>query len=260
MKYKRQIAVISDTHTGSDVALWPEGFMFNQRHIPAGDKQGVFNKYWDEFTDRAGCCDTVFHLADACEGLAKKEGGTGLMISNLNAQIQAHLELIRPLCKKKKVLVWGGSRYHESFDYEIHNAIADDVQGRYMGVVSNLNVSGKKFHVKHAGMGGMQYRGAGLDKTNMNALMAAGAGKVDMHDLTIEGHFHYYQRLDTANGAVLRVPCWKAWEPSRFFAKPYHRMQPDIGGCIVRIDTYDKIDIEPIIFPLPHIADEWVAA
>lgn len=264
MKYRRQIGVIPDTHTGSTVALWPEGFFWKGRHIPAGEKQAEFNPYWEEAIGRMACCDTIFLPGDMVEGLARKEGGANLMVSELNGQVAACVELLKPMCKKKSVHVWSGSGYHESFDYKLHSSLATELNGQFHGVVSNMNIRGTniKIHVRHAGPGGMTYRASGLDKDNKNSLLADAAKKVAKPDLIIEGHHHYYNYLDTGkiNGKVLKCPCWKAWEPSPFWAKNYHQMQPDIGSCIVRIDTYDTITVEHLDFPLPHIADDWIAA
>ena len=131
-RIKRSIALISDMHTGSTVALWPEVLRWKdsdtgeERDIKASQGQLLLLEYWHDFLKhcQSAGCDTVLNFAENIEGLNRKEFGGGLMVSSLNAQIEANLQLLTPLVRGKYYYQFSGSGYHDSLDYKTHRAIA----------------------------------------------------------------------------------------------------------------------------------------
>ncbi len=261
MKYKRKIAVISDLHTGSRFALWKPFLMSDGQYILPNSAQSKLFEYWQDFCCWCADCDTVIHLADGFEGLNRKEGGgSGLMVASLDCQFEAHVQIIEGLVSGKKFCSCAGSHYHESYDTEMHRRLCSRFNGQWLGVVGNLRLTGTsvRINVAHAMGGGMVYRATGLDKQNKFALLADACGKVERPTLMLRGHNHYYQMLDTETGTVVMCPCWKIFEPSRFYMKNYHQFQPDIGGLKIIIHDDDSVQVLKRTYPLPHLADAYV--
>ena len=268
-KIKRSICVLSDTHTGSDVALWPKHHMLPKgNYITLSHGQEQLYEYWQDFCSmvKEYKCDTVIHLGDAVEGLNRKDGGEGLVVSNIDTQKDACIALLDGVIydrNKVNLLIVDGSKYHESQDSKIHKAIADAYpKGKYCGVLQNikLNDTELRMNIAHGSGGSAIYRSTKMDREEMFFLLAQACNKLpEKPDIIMRGHLHYMKEVVSENTLSIQVPCWKAWEDSRFFTANYARMQPDIGGYILLIDEFDEVIIKRKKFPLPHIADRFRA-
>lgn len=261
MKVKRILGLYSDLHVGSSVAIFPKSYRTRTgRHIPISKGQAQLLAYWNNMTKHFKDCDTHIILGDLIEGLNKKEYGHGLMCGELNDQVNACAELLKPMVGDKKVLIFTGSGYHGSADYKCDEAIAKSLpNAEFCGAMQNIRVArtGVKINLAHGEGGGSLYRTTKMDKESMFFKLAESCDKLESPDLIVRGHLHYYTYLENEQMGALQLPCWKAFEISKIFLKNIGRLQPDIGGCKLYIMEDDTILVRPYLYKVPHIADDY---
>ena len=265
----RSLGLLSDMHVGSTVAIWPKEYGTPEGTIIKASKgQLMLLDYWKEVakTFKEYEVDTILLNGDLIEGLNRKENGKGLMASNLNFQAEACVELLDDMIPSKKTKVWvfSGSTYHESYDCEFHESIADLLKQRYprteyMGAMKNIKLhgTGVTMNIQHGYGGGSMYRATKMDREAMFINLAESNNKLDGKiDVIIRGHLHYFACLQMVKTSI-QLPCWKAFEASKIFLPNYGRMQPDIGGVVMLVDKQNSVMVKQITdFKLPNIVDK----
>jgi predicted phosphodiesterase len=265
MKYKRIIALISDTHTGSKYALFPPSWKDSEgNEHKANPGQLQIYEAWESFAETCDemDVDTVIHLGDALHGLNRKQFGLGLMMPDLNQQKDVCVELLKPLVGGRDFFCLSGSGYHESLDWKQHESICKELKpyarrSKFLGPLANLEITGTSriMNVAHGESGAAIYRTTVMDREGTLLLQAEAEGKLPHFDIIARGHWHFFLHLHLAHQHLIQVPCWMAWEPSRPYLRYYGKMQPHIGGVIVRIDQQDRIDPMHFLYKAPHIGD-----
>ena len=259
--YKRVIAVISDTHVGSRYALFPKKFKTeegNTIHLNRGQEQIL--EYWHEFWRIADelKVDTVIHLADALHGLNRKEFGGGLLVSSLDEQKEAFIELMTPVIKGRKFAMLSGSQYHESLDTRVHLDLCHRLGGYYAGLMRNIKIEGtnRVFNIAHGTGGDTIYLSTALDREGLFIRLAESYKKLPHIDLVLRGHIHKFLHIHLETLHLVQVPCFMAYEPMKFTIKNYGRKQPDLGGVIILIDKQDRMTIHHFLMgKAPRISD-----
>jgi len=274
----RSIGFISDMHVGSTVAIWPADYGTPEGVVvKAGEGQLKLLEYWEEVARqfKKMNVDTVVLNGDCLEGLNRKEGGRGLMTSNLDHQLEACYELLRDMIPKKNTKIWvfSGSTYHESIDTQIHQKLVDMLLPHYpfakfFGYMANIELNGTKhqqhgdeitLNIQHGFGGGSIYRTTKMDREALFVGYAEYAKKIEKRiDVIVRGHLHYYAHLDM-DKLVLQLPCWKAFEMSRIFLRNYGRMQADIGAVVLQVSKNGELFVRRLTdFELPNISDSFV--
>lgn len=264
-KFKRKIALFSDTHVGSVFALFPDGFKTKYGHsltLSPGQKEllGYFSHFCKCVNELD--CDTIGFLGDATEGNNKKEYGKFLLTPELDIQKDAFCKLIKPLIKGRTFFMLSGSGYHQSLDTDIAKDIAESCKKVakevvYYGGIANIELKGTKriLHVEHGESAAMIYRTTQMDREGLFHLEAHAQDKIPKADIIAWGHVHKSIHIHLRHQHLVQVGCWKVFEPSKIFLKSYAKMQPDIGAWIILINENDKISVWDYGYPLPHIAD-----
>jgi len=261
---KRAIALVSDLHTGSRFALFPDNFFSlegNDLSATMNKGQKLILKYWKTFLAQCNYwkVDSVFLLGDLIHGLNRKEFGTQLITSNLDEQKRAAIQLLSPLCKSRKVHVVTGSLYHEALDTKVHYDIADALKGKFEGYLANIKLknSNRIINVAHGSSGAWRYRSMQLDQQAMDLLGAEALNKIPFHiDMLIRGHWHQFIHIHVFKQHLLQLPGWAAYTPWTGALRSYGKFQPDIGACILFIDKEDRMIVHPYLMKeIPHIAD-----
>ena len=259
-KPKRVIALISDTHVGSKYALWPPEFTCEEGNVLKANKgQQQIYDYWVDFNRQCDACkvDTVLHLGDALHGTNRKQFGQNLMTSELDIQMDAAEQLLRMIKKDREFLIISGSGYHESLDVKIHKQLARRLDGKFCGAMCNWSITGtnRKMNFAHGGSGAVIYRSTVIDRELNQMLQAQALDKLPKVDIVARGHWHTFIHLHLAKQHGVQVPCWAAWMPDKPYLRSYGKMQPDIGGVIMFIDSKDRITVWHFLYPAVHIAD-----
>jgi len=265
-EYKRVVALISDLHVGSRFALWPEDYTspFDKSNISAmmnpGQKRIL--SYWKDFVKT--CIDfkvdSIFLVGDATAGYNPKEHGMYMMTTDIEEQVEATVRLLEPLCKGRKLAVWRGTPYHESLatNIKIHKAIAERLDGTYFDAVANLKLTPSKrvANVAHKSTGAVMYPETAMGRDMLTLKEAEALGYLPTKiDVIIRAHRHKWCHIHKRGVHFIQLPCWQAFIPWYGAVRWYTRMQPDLGGAIMLIDSKDRIRVFHFLYPAVHIAD-----
>jgi len=266
-KIKRCIALISDMHVGSIYSLFPNDFTdVHGINISAARNkdQITLYDYWLDFI--AQCqkqeIDTVFLLGDLVHGTQRRDYGRDLL-SNLDEQKRAAIELLKPICNKKIVAGISGSPYHESLDTKIHRDIIEYFGGTFLDSVGNIKLKDLDFvvNISHGASGAFIYRATILDREAVFLKSAEALNKLPKIDIIIRGHWHQYIYINYAEQHFIQLPCWITFFPYVGTLKLYPKFQPDIGAVILEISSEGgkkDVRVKPYLYPVLHIADPLV--
>ena len=253
-KWKRVLALVSDTHVGSKRALWPPEHTTEEGTIYKANRgQHQLYEYWLDFCTVCDehKVDTVIHLSDACHGTNRKGFGGNLVTPELDVQQDVVEKLLEPLVKGRKFIIISGSGYHQSLDTKIHKGIAKSLGGKYGGYLCEGKITGtsRTLNISHGRSGAVIYRTTVIDRELVDILQAEAQGKLDKIDIVARGHWHTWIHLDAHGKHGIQVPCWCAWIPEGPYLRSYGRMQPDIGGVLILIDEADRIRVWHFLYP-----------
>lgn len=260
-EYQRSIALLSDTHIGSRFGVCPTGYVTEATKNPIMANPGQenlaasFEKYWLKMEEMK--VDTVFLIGDIMAGTNFKEQGVYMMTTDINEQVAMATLLLKKHCTNKKTYVWSGTPYHESRDYRIHESLAKDLGGRFMGSISNMMIvpSKKTVHVRHATTSALVYPETVLGRDIIFLKEAEALGKVPKVDAIITGHRHSYIEIHKASVHYISLPCWEAYTPYYKATMNYFKYQPDIGGGLMLLDTENRLRFMHFLYDCPHISD-----
>lgn len=263
-KFKRSLAFISDMHTGSPAAPWPEGMQADEaegkRAIPPGPKQRILNGYWADAIKAVKDfeCDTVFLMGDLVHGNNRKEGGRMTMTPDLDCQTDACVKLLEPMVKGRSVYSVSGSKYHDSWDVRIDRKIAKRFGGKHLGMLANVPLKGtdRKIQIQHGVSSAAIYREMVMGRYRLFLDAAEGRGKLPFHiDMVIMGHLHFFTHIHNESGHMVNLPCWADWLPWKGSLIYYGKTLPNIGFCIILIDEDDRFMVLPFLYPRPLVGD-----
>jgi len=264
-KYKRVIALLSDVHIGSRYAVFPDNYITED-----GDKlsnarnagQLKLLKCWKDFSTICDKfkVDSIFLVGDITAGMNPKELGMYMMTTDLDEQVDASVLLLKPLCENRKVGVWSGTTYHESLatNVKIHKRMAELLDGRYMGNLSNVRLtpSRKIANITHKSTGAVIYPETVMGRDMMLFKEAEALGLIPKIHVIIRGHRHKWNYIHKVDQHYIQLPCWQAFIPWKGITRWYPRMQPDIGGALLLIDSKDRIRVWHFLYAPVHIADQ----
>ena len=263
--YQRSIALLSDTHIGSRLGVCPSGYVTEATKNPIMANPGQenlassFEKFWDKMDEMK--VDTVFLVGDIMSGINFKEMGMFMMTTDINEQVAMATLLLKKHCIHRKTYVWSGTPYHESRDYRIHETLAKDLGGQFMGSLSNmmLKPSKKTVHVRHATTSAMIYPETVLGRDIMFLKEAEALGQVPKIDAIITGHRHSFIEIHKASVHYLSLPCWEAFTPYYKATMNYFKYQPDIGGALMLLDSDNRLRFMHFLYQCPKITDRLVS-
>ena len=264
----RTIAFVSDVHCGTMYSIMPENFQLKEGNpLPLNDGQKLILEYWESFWKECDGenVDTVVWCSDLIHGQNPIERGTQLLTTDFNEQIRMFLELAKPKAIGRKNHFVSGSGYHRgvrggSPDEVICNVIneMDNTEGIWHGplALGPFEPSQKTFFISHGESQAFIYRAQVIDRENLHMNAAIGLEKIPKIHAVINGHWHCSEYHMINRQHHIQVGCWCAFLPWRGSMKLYPRMQPDIGGTIVKITDDDEIIVKEYVYsPNPKICD-----
>ncbi len=269
----RSIAIVSDTHVGSSLAVWPDRKIFtaegNDLTASRSEAQIKLSMYWKNYLARCKefNVDTVIHLGDMCQGCNPKEGGRLTITPDIEYQKDAAEALLQPLVQDRILHVVSGSKYHQSLDTKIHRDMTHRL-GKYAreayfhGPVRNLLFRGTKkiANIAHAATSALIYPSTVLDRERVYLKLAEAQNKIPKIDYFIRGHLHYYFHLDYPDMHIIQCPGWQVWYPLGDKVRLYGKTQPDIGGLILLIDKQNRTILLHFLYPCPNVMDSLMEA
>lgn len=254
MRTPKTIGFVGDIHCGSRVGLWP------LNDLPGDGPKYLGIRYlmscWRKLIASMPQLDLLFLMGDLIDGKQPKSKGVGILTADLGEQVDAAIDVLRPLTDKARrvVRVWG-TPYHEShdsilgkLDYELSVTLADQVVYIDLGI-GVLNVA------HHPSSGGVLYRGTAVDKESLWSMVACEASKTPRVRWIVRGHTHEYFYQENEARSVCLVPCFQL---ATAHAKKvnYWRWQPSIGGVCMYRDRLATTGFTTVGMTFPSLMPE----
>jgi hypothetical protein len=260
-KFKRSVALLSDLHSGSAAAPWPETVTTaeGQRLMPS-DEQIYLNARLEEFKEVMDEfeCDSVWLLGDLVDGNNRKAWGARRVTPELDLQVKAAKTLLEPLCKGRDVHGIIGSGYHDSMDTCLDQRIIEDLGGTCYGLLGNLPLKGTNriIQITHGEGAAVTARETTIAREGALLFQAEGKQTLPFHvDVRIAGHWHWFCHVHTNRQHLVQLPAWADWAPWRGGIRSYGAALPDIGGVIMLVDQNDRLLFLPFLYPRPQVSD-----
>jgi hypothetical protein len=208
----KHIVVVSDLHCGSEVALRSKPANKTQEGLKAAWKDSI---KWVEVRP-----DLLIVNGDANDGQDRK--GLSIKENDVPWQIEEAEELVK-MWNPKQVAVVEGSAYHTGDTVQYERFLAGYLDRE--GIPATFHT---KFRAKINGWFKLQARhkvgrsvvpwgihtAPSRSQTNqvINAAIEAKSkgAPIDWPHLSIFSHVHYWSYSESAQGAVMTTPCWKA--------------------------------------------------
>lgn len=275
------LAVTSDQHCGSTVALCPERIALDDggEYLASKPQRWLdqsWRSYWDRVSDLRGEFDADLYAAfngDFVDG--NHHGTTQILSGNPNAQAAVVDAVMRPVLdvKPDKMFFVRGTEAHVGQSGNAEERIASGLRKDKRPVVSDpvtgnashwhlkLDIQGVRFDLAHHGRVGTRP----WTKPNVTANLAAeifyahaASGQLHPH-VAIRSHMH--QWVDTYDQHPVRVIQLAAWQLATSFI---HRIDTsgklaDIGGLICVVVGGELVKVEKVKFT-PEPTPTWRAA
>lgn len=267
--YKRIIAWTSDLHTLSVYALSPRNFVTAEGDLLWLSKpQQILLDYYEKYIEKVNYykVDTVCLVGDIIDGQNYRERGIMLKSTNLDDQVSAAVELLKPLCKGRRVFMWSGSGYHKSTqghnpekDICNHKDLAQVAEStHWMGPICNIQFppAEKVFNVQHGVSSAYIYRTMLMDRESLFISEAESLMKIPHINVIVRGHWHNFIHIHKNRKHGIQLPCWEMYKPWKGALMSYGKMQPDIGGVITPIDEENRMDVWHYLFDVPRIVGD----
>src|SRR5574343_185857 len=109
-----RILCVSDTHVGGKYSISSEH---------SGEIQQFYYRKWCDMVDEVGRVDALFHLGDVCEGVDKKNDGSGAWETDLLAQAEDAKTLLG-MVRTNKYYIADGTPYHTNKNMSADGVVA----------------------------------------------------------------------------------------------------------------------------------------
>jgi hypothetical protein len=256
----RRIGFLSDLHTGSLCAPWPDEYeMAAGNVICASPAQRILRQYLDDFlSHEMREAEMIFLLGDMCQGENRKETGRGTTTPELDAQVGAAAMLIDKIVDSRPIRGVTGSGYHQAMSMSLDKALLQKIGGNDLEKLRHVRIAGPGcvIQVAHGVGGGAIYDGTVTDRESIMLDVAEARQKIPYHvDLIVRGHLHHFFYMEDCSRAFLRLPCWQTWYGWDGLIGTYGKKQPDLGGVCVDCGPKGRIVLHKRLYPAIQIHD-----
>ena len=252
-----RIAFIADIHFGETRAVFPNEFELSDGQVVlANEAQKILYNHWirvskllDKYKVHCICLP-----GDLIAGTNNLEGGRFLNPHRIPEQIRGVVDLLSPICRDRKVLIWRGTGYHEypKGVGEVHEEIAqrlkaNGVDVEFQGLHSYIELQGPKrtrrIFVAHESPQYLVYPPNLAARDIQWAIMSEANGSTLAVDAIFRAHLHTWFHLDYMGKHAVQLPCWLAHSPYKQTSKYFFRLQPTIGAALLLVDEEGRMDI-----------------
>ncbi len=269
----RRFVILSDGHVGSTVGLWPGS------HAIEGGGEYSCNRFqtwlhecWQEMIEEVGHLrpkPVIVYNGDPLQGVNARDGQ--LVTNQISVQVQAALELYRPLRKlARRWFQVRGTEWHEGKASEFVELMAmqldaerDPASGQYswweLYLDAEAGGGGPVIHfAHHVGMSSVPWYEATVPLRDtllqLSELWRFYGERAPNVRMVVRSHRHRFIHVDAPPD--LHVVVTPAWQLKTAFAyKRAASMLPQVGYVIIEWDGYDLM-VKPRIFELPSLQVE----
>lgn len=266
---RRVMGWTADLHVLSKYGLAPLDFkdMEGNPLIPNKAQQKLLKHYMSFAAELDEVkADTVNIVGDILHGQNIKEAGIQVMSTNLDDQVSASVEMLKPIVRGRRAFFWSGSGYHRStrghnpeMDICNHKDLAIEAEStHWMGPIANMmySPSEKVFNVQHGVTKAYIYLAMIMEREINDQLVAEALEQVPEADVIIHAHSHKFRHLHEHKKHMILLPCWNMYAPWHGSLLSYGKFQPDIGGVITLLDDGDRLDVWHFLYPVPRVVGD----
>lgn len=216
MKRSLRVALIADMHCGHVAGLTPPGWQLRPTE-PDGAMSGKREKWvaleralWARYralVAKIGPVDLLIVVGDCIDGRGPKTGGTELITTDRNQQVEMAVRCIEEWRAGKIVMVYG-TDYHVGEYENYEDAIHDKIKADKIGAHEWVDVRGLVLDVKHhvSSSSVPHTQGTAISRDALwNAIWAA-RQEQPQADMIVRAHIHSYFRFETALWSGLTMP------------------------------------------------------
>ena len=141
--------VLSDLHSGHLAGLTPPRF---RHYDPKWDRiEAELYENYEDMVDRNAPYDFLFLLGDLVDGKGSRSGGTELISTDINKQIDMAVEAINrvPLKEGASIIQVYGTPYHVGDEIDYETTISKEIKAKKIGGHEWADVNGIVFDLKH---------------------------------------------------------------------------------------------------------------
>jgi len=215
---KKRMLAISDPHSGARSGLTPPAFQqqpFDKSSVKRNKWATMQRENWQMFKKllrKYEPFDMMFHLGDAIDGTGKRSGGTELITTSLEEQVDMAVDVCNAvrLHGKRGFKIVGvhGTPYHtaSSDGDDWDSVLADQAGFESMGSHEWVDVNGCIFDLKHhLGSSSIPHgRHTAIAKEKLwNQLWGEGQPQ---SDVILRGHVHYHQFVGAPGWLAMSLP------------------------------------------------------
>lgn len=207
----RRVVVISDLHCGHVVGLTHPDF--NPKYQPGTlnyELSKVRAEYWKFFSESIAelrPIDILIVNGDCIEGKGPKSGGTELIESDRNAQVNMAVACIEE-CEANSVYMAYGTPYHVGESEDFEDTIAQTVKAVKIGDHDYLDVNGVVLDYRHhiGYSSSPQGRFTASARARIWNVLWSLHGQYPLADIIIRSHVHYFTHQGEDDWLAVTTP------------------------------------------------------
>lgn len=220
-KYKR-LVVISDLHCGAFTGLTHPGFdsdKYLSKHYNLYNKRRALWDWYVETIESLKPIDVLLVNGDCVDGKGPRSGGTELLTTDRDEQVEMAVQAIR-YAKAKTIVMSYGTPYHVGTDEDWEDAIARELQAQKIGGEDSVSINNWIVNYRHH-IGGSSIphgRHTAVAKEALWNTLWSLREEYPLADLIIRSHVHYFGYAGSYNQLYLTTPALSTYG-SKFGAR-----------------------------------------
>lgn len=207
----KKVIAIGDLHCGSFSGLTPPAWHINEKRfktISALQKETW--KRYNDLTIKYRNPDLLIVNGDAIDGKGERSGGTELITTDREEQVEMAVQCIDKWNAKKIVITYGTS-YHAGLDEDWEKAIADKI-GAEIKNHAFIDINGFIIDVKHHVQGSQVPYGrhTAVSRERIQNILWNERELQPKANIILRSHVHYHNYCGGSNWLAMTLPALQA--------------------------------------------------
>lgn len=282
--YPIRVGFLPDIHAGETRAVCQSVFKYEDAgglpmEYHANKAQLMLHKLWKrniELFKKYGV-QHIFVIGDAFSGSNYFEGGAFVFIDT-DHQIELTANLLEEVyegCDKNvDFFIWCGTKYHEMKlgQVDMHKKLTEElnsrgIPARYMHQISYVELYGgkdtktgkervRRLFIAHEAASALVYPATLMSRDINWCLQAKATGSTLPVDAIIRAHLHTWLHVDHSGIHAVQLPAWLGHVPYKATIKYFFKLQPTLGGAMMLMDNYGRLDFWGGSYPFGFTREE----
>lgn len=279
-----RIGFLPDMHTGETRSVCTPTFQYKDagglvQTYHANKAQLMLYKLWKrniELFKKYGV-QHVFVIGDAFGGENYREKRALTFLKNSD-QVTLAADLLEEVyvgCDKSvDFYIWRGTKYHElpAGQGEMHESLVEKLRSRgipakFMYQVSYVELYGgksvytkkeriRRIFVAHEAPTALCHPATLMSRDIDWCLTSQASGNTLPVDAIIRAHIHNWLHVDHSGIHAVQLPCWLGHVPYKSTIKYFFKLQPTLGGAMMLMDEYGRLDFWGGSYPFGFSREE----